>query len=274
MRDRAGTTGSSRVVLAAGLVLLLLAAAAPGLRIAIALVLAIGWVALWAGRRPESVGWAALLPVAIALPWAILAGADVPLGAAGCVDPASAIVARRMLLAVVVLVVVAGLARAVRSDAAELGLRTPARWEAAVAVAGGCLVAAGGLVIGPWLARPFFGALDFPVPPAALLPAVVFGLANGVVEELSYRGAMQGWLGRGGPGWLAIGYPALVFGIVHAGPDVVALLPLHVALLAGVGLAGGLVRARTGTLAIPIGIHVGADIALYVGLACRAAGSA
>ena len=63
-----------------------------------------------------------------------------------------------------------------------------------------------------------------------------------------------------------------MFGIVHAGPEVVALLPVHIALLTAVGVAAGLVRARTGTLAIPIGIHIGADIALYVGLACRAAG--
>lgn len=61
-----------------------------------------------------------------------------------------------------------------------------------------------------------------------------------------------------------------MFGIVHAGPEVVALLPLHIALLSAVGIAGGIVRWRLGSLWIPVGIHVGADVALYVGLACRA----
>jgi membrane protease YdiL (CAAX protease family) len=67
----------------------------------------------------------------------------------------------------------------------------------------------------------------------------------------------------------AIGLQGLAFGIVHAGPDVLALLPVHIALMAAVGVAGGVTRARLGSLWIPIGVHVGADIALYVGLACR-----
>jgi membrane protease YdiL (CAAX protease family) len=69
----------------------------------------------------------------------------------------------------------------------------------------------------------------------------------------------------------AIGIEGLAFGVVHAGPEVLALLPLHIALMATVGIAGGAARARLGSLWIPIGVHVGADIALYVGLACRAA---
>jgi hypothetical protein len=55
------------------------------------------------------------------------------------------------------------------------------------------------------------------------------------------------------------------------GPEVVSLVPVHVALLTTVGVAAGLARWRFGTLWIPAGIHVGADVALYVGLACRAA---
>ena len=70
----------------------------------------------------------------------------------------------------------------------------------------------------------------------------------------------------------AIALQGLAFGIVHAGPEVLALLPVHIALMGAVGVAGGIVRARTGSLWLPIGAHVGADIALYVGLACRAAG--
>jgi membrane protease YdiL (CAAX protease family) len=43
-------------------------------------------------------------------------------------------------------------------------------------------------------------------------------------------------------------------------------------MLTAVGLAGGLARRWFGSLWVPAGIHVGADIALYVGLACRAVG--
>ena len=126
-------------------------------------------------------------------------------------------------------------------------------------------------MIGPAIARPFFGELDYPVPLAALVPAILFGIANGVLEEVLYRGALQAWLARLAPiGW-AIAFQGLVFGIVHAGPEVLALLPVHIALLTGVGIAAGLARWRLGSLWIPIGIHVGADIALYIGLACRAA---
>ncbi len=83
-------------------------------------------------------------------------------------------------------------------DGRELGLARPGRAEALVAV-GGCLVlVAGGLVIGPAVARPFFGELDYPVPLAALVPAILFGVANGVLEEVLYRGALQAWLGAPG----------------------------------------------------------------------------
>jgi membrane protease YdiL (CAAX protease family) len=261
----------SLAVASAGPVILLLAALVPDLRMFGTAAIAVGWVVLRLARRPDAIAWAAVLPVAIALAWPLVVGPDAPLGEAACVDPFSVIAVRRVALAVVVLALVAALAVAHGSDLAELGLVRPARWEAIVAALGCIVLVVGGLVIGPAIARPFFGELDFPVPPAALVPAILFGIANGVMEEVQYRGAMQGWLGRIVPPWAAIGYPALVFGIVHAGPEVVALLPVHIALLTSVGIAGGLVRARTGTLAIPIGIHVGADIALYVGLACRAA---
>jgi membrane protease YdiL (CAAX protease family) len=261
-----------RVLVGAGPVLLLAAAFEPGLRPALALILLAGWTALRAARRPEAIAWAAVLPVALVLPWPWLLGADEPLGGAGCIAPLSAIALRRVLLAAFGLLVVAGLAVAHRSSRLELGLGRPSRAEAALGLGSVLVLAIGGLWIGPLLARPFFGELTFPVPLAALLPAVLFGVANGVLEEVSYRGAMQAWLGRAMPMAWAIGLQALAFGIVHAGPEVHALLPVHIALMGGVGLAGGLARVKLGSLWIPIGIHVGADIALYVGLACRAAG--
>lgn len=256
---------------AAGPLILLVGALIPDQRVTGAVAIAIGWIVLRLIRRPGAIAWAAALTVAVTLTWPLLAGPDVPVGAQACVDPFSEIVVRRLGLAVVGLALVAALAVAHRTDLAELGLRRPSRAGVLPGLAGCAALAVGGLYLGPLVARPFFGVLSFPVPLAALVPAVLFGVANGVLEEVQYRGAMQGWLGRVAPRWVAIGFPALVFGVVHAGPEVVALLPLHIALLAAFGAAGGLVRERTGSLVIPIGIHVGADIALYVGLACRAA---
>jgi membrane protease YdiL (CAAX protease family) len=261
------------LIAGAGPAALLAASLDPALRPVAAVVISLGWAALVILRRPEAIGWAAVLPVAVLLTWPWVLGGDAPLGEIGCIDPLSAIVVRRVSVAVVVLALVASLARVHRSGVTEIGLRRPAARETVVALAGCLVLAIGGLWIGPAIARPFFGTLDFPVPPAALVPAVAFGIANGVLEEVVYRGTMQAWIGRLAPLWLAIGYQALVFGIVHAGPEVLSLLPVHVALLTAVGVAGGLVRWRTGSLWIPIGVHVGADIALYVGLACRAAGS-
>ena len=243
----------------------------PSLRPLAAVVLGLGWAALWRGGRGEAIAWAAVLPVALglALPWIL--GPDAPLGDPACTSPVSIVVLRRVVLAAVVLGAVAALAVAHGSGIAELGLGRPSRPEAVVAVVGCIVLVVGGLVIGPALAAPFFGQLAFPVPAAALLPAIVFGLANGITEEVAYRGAMQGWIGRLAPVWIAIGFQGVVFGMVHAGPEVLALLPVHIGLLAAAGIAAGVVRWRTGTIWIPAGIHVGADVALYVGLACRAA---
>ncbi len=268
---RPALSRQDQLLAAAGPAILLACALVPDLRAVAAVATIVGWVLLRASRSPAAIAWAAVLPLAVILTWPWVLGADAPIGDPACRDPFSVIAIRRVLVAVVGLALVGALAVAHRSDAGELGLARPRRWEAAAATAGCAVLVVAGLFIGPLIARPFFGELDFPVPPAALVPAVLFGIANGMLEEVLYRGAMQAWLGRLAPPWLAIGFQGLIFGIVHAGPEVQALLPVHILLLGSVGVAGGLARWRFGSLWIPIGIHVGADIALYVGLACRAA---
>jgi CAAX protease family protein len=260
-----------RIQAGGGPALLLMAALVPSLRPAVAVIVIAGWIVLRLRDVRAAVAWAAVLPVAVLLtaPWIL--GGDAPMGEAACQDPLSVIALRRVAAAAVVLGLIGILAIAHRGGADELGLGRPSATAVAGAV-GGCLVlAAGGLYLGPWIARPFFGELSYPVPVGALVPAIVFGAANGVLEEVGYRGAMQAWLARVSPVGVAIAFQGLIFGIVHAGPEVQALLPVHVGLLALVGIAAGLIRRRTGSLAVPIGIHIGADIALYVGLACRAA---
>jgi uncharacterized protein len=243
----------------------------PGLRPVVALLVVSGWTLLALARRPGAIAWAAAVPLAVVLTWPWVLGVDVPVGDPACRDVLSAIAMRRMAVACVGLALVGALAVVYRSGRRELGLARPRRAEAVVAAAGCVILVVGGLAVGPAIARPFFGELDYPVPLAALGPAIAFGIANGVLEEVLYRGALQAWLARLAPiGW-AIGFQGLVFGIVHAGPEVLALLPVHMALLTGVGIAAGIARWKLGTLWVPIGIHVGADIALYVGVACRAA---
>jgi membrane protease YdiL (CAAX protease family) len=262
---------ASTVVAGGGPSLLLAAALVPGLRPVVAVVLLAGWLLLLVRRRPEALTWAATLPVGVPLVWPWVLGVDVPLGEVACVAPFSDIVLRRMVVAAVGLGL-AGLVSVVhRVDATELGLRRPGRTEAAAGLGGLLVLGIGGPIIGPIVAEPFFGPLEYATPAAVIVPAVLFGIANGVLEEVAYRGVLQAFLGRLVPIGAVIAFQGLVFGIVHAGPEVVALLPLHIAMLSAVGVAAGIARWRLGSLWIPIGIHVGADIALYVGLACRSA---
>jgi len=261
----------STVVAGGGPALLLVAALFPGMRPLISVVLFAGWVVLLYRGRPEAVSWAATLPVGVSLAWPWLLGVDRPLGASGCVDPFSGIVLRRVLVAGAGLGLATLVAIVHASSSEELGLRRPSSAEGALAF--GCLLVLGlgGTFIGPIVAEPFFGRLEFATPVAVIVPAVLFGIANGVMEEVAYRGILQAFLGRLIPITAAIAFQGVVFGIAHAGPEVVALLPVHVALLSAVGVIAGLARWKLGSLWIPIGIHVGADIALYVGLACRIA---
>ena len=261
---------ASSVTAAGGPALLLAGALVPGLRPLVAVVLLAGWVGLLLRHRPGALAWAATLPVAVTFAWPWVLGVDQPLGAAGCVAPLSEIVLRRLAVAGVGLGVAALVAVVHRSSLGEIGLRRPGGAEAAVAILGLLVLGFGGTFIGPLVAEPFFGRLEYATPAAAILPAVLFGVANGVLEEVAYRGILQAFLGRLVPIASGIAFQGVVFGIVHAGPEVVALLPLHIALLSGVGIAAGIARWKLGSLWIPIGIHVGADIALYVGLACRA----
>jgi membrane protease YdiL (CAAX protease family) len=262
---------TTRLTALGGPVLLLVGACLPDARPIVAVLVVAGWAILVWLRHPGALGWAAAIPIAVALTWPWILGADRPVGADGCSEPFSIIALRRVATALVVIAVVAVLARVHGSSTFDLGIRRMRRWELPLGFGGLITLAVGGLVIGPWVAEPFFGRVDFARPMAAIIPAVVFGVANGTLEEIAYRGALQGWLGRVAGPTVGLVVQAVIFGIAHVGPEVTALVPVHATLLVGVGLLAGLVVRRTGSLAIPIGIHIGADIALYYGLACRAA---
>jgi membrane protease YdiL (CAAX protease family) len=262
-----------------------LAASARALLPVLLLVLAAGvretrlavLVALLAGtsvaiHRQASVrwAWAAPVPVAVSLAWGLIVPPVADPGGADCALITSPPAVWRLVEAVLVLVSVVVLGRALGAPAASLWLRRPSMRVVQLGVLGfaGCAVL--GLLIGPALARPFFGAFSLDTSnPWALVPAFVFALANGVTEEVAYRGALLGWAARIvglGP---ALGLQALVFGIAHNGPDVLGSPIVLIAALTAGGLIAGLVTIRTRSLALPIAIHVALDLPLYVYLACR-----
>ncbi len=252
--------------------LLLAAASVAPWRLPLLAALAIGWLLARRLLPRHSTAWAAVLPAAAILGWASVYGRDVALGAAGCSAPLSTIAVSRVLEATAVLAIVVVLALILRVRPADIGLRGADHGILAAALGVGVLAAVGGLVIGPVLAAPFFGEVTFAIPAAAIVPALIFGVANGVMEEVAYRGWLQGHLrpfvGVGG----AIALQGLVFGIAHAGPEVVGPLALHVAQMSAAGILAGVVAQRFGLLPV-IAVHVGADVALYFGLACSAAPS-
>jgi membrane protease YdiL (CAAX protease family) len=93
--------------------------------------------------------------------------------------------------------------------------------------------------------------------------------ANGTMEEVAYRGALLAWLGRASVPMVALVGQAVVFGAAHTGGDYVdEAWPVLVGVAAG-GLLAGLVVRATGSLWLPIAVHIGFDVPLYFAVACR-----
>jgi membrane protease YdiL (CAAX protease family) len=248
--------------------LLVLAAAVPALHIVVLVVLALGAaVAIWRDA-PVRWAWAAAVPVALSLFWGSLATPAVALDGSDCANPASPVATWRALEALVVLGALAGLAFILRAAPASLSLRWPARRWVRWAVVGFLVSGPVALLAGPYLARPFFGDVGYELVAAALVPALVFAAANGVMEEVIYRGALLGWSAKVmGLGPAVVGQ-AVVFGVAHSGSDVIGLqLPLMLALGVG-GLLAGVIAVRTRSLLIPMAVHIGLDVPIYFAFAC------
>ena len=209
--------------------------------------------------------------MAISLAWGLLPAPAADLAGGDCTDPASPPALWRAAEAAVVLGALALLGAVLHARRSELGLRWPSRTAVQLAVAGALVLGPIGLVLGAVLARPFFGTFELDLGrPGFLVPAVVFALANGVMEELSYRGALLAWTTRVTGSWLALVGQAVVFGIAHGGADVGgAPIVLMLALGAG-GFLAGVIAMRTRSLLVPIAWHVALDLPLYAYLACRA----
>lgn len=249
---------------------MILAAAIPAARPFVLVALVAGVAVAIRRGAPVRWAWAAPIPVAVNLCWGLLtAPLANPLGG-DCTDldsPPAVWRATEAALALGSLVLLAYVLRARRSD---LWLRWPARAVVRLAALGALVLGPIGLLVGALVAQPFFGEFELDLSrPGFLLPALVFALANGVMEELSYRGALLGWTSRVTGTWLAVIGQAIVFGLAHGGADVGGSpLVLMLALGAG-GFVAGVITVRTRSLLVPIAWHVALDLPLYAYLACR-----
>ena len=132
-------------------------------------------------------------------------------------NPASPLATWRAIEALVVLAALAVLAVVLKASPASLSLRWPARRWVRWAVLGFVVAGPLALLAGPYLAQPFFGDVGYRSSLGALVPALVFAVANGVMEEVIYRGALLGWSARViGLGPAIVGQ-AIVFGVAHSG---------------------------------------------------------
>jgi membrane protease YdiL (CAAX protease family) len=152
----------------------------------------------------------------------------------------------------------------------SLGLSRPSRQEVALGALAVAIVPLSSLLIGGWLAEPFFGPIRLHLAdPRAILPALALAVANGVMEEIAYRGALMTWLSRASLALLALVGQAVVFAAAHTGGDFVGeAWPVMLAVGAG-GLLAGIIVRRTGSLWLPIIVHIGFDVPLYYAAVCR-----
>lgn len=219
---------------------------------------------------PVRWAWAATVPIAVSLTWGLLPSPDHTAIAADCASPASPIALWRVGEALLVLGVAAVLAIALRAARDSIWLRWPHRQVAWLSMVAFLVAGPVALLLGALLARPFFGTFELDVSqPGALVPALVFALSNGIMEEIAYRGILMGWLARVSGLWPAVVAQGIVFGLAHGGPDFVGSpLPVIAAMMAG-GIVAGVITVRTRSLLFVIAVHVGFDVALYYGLACR-----
>ena len=228
-----------------------------------------GFAFLRARAHPAAWPWGATIPVAVGLAWRLMPVPE-PAGLADCGSLASAPMLWRVAQAVAVLGSLALVARLLGADRGSLFLRRPSRRVVAASIAFPLVVAPLALWLGPILAVPFFGPVHLETSIlAAIVPAIVLALANGLMEEVTFRGALLGWGSRALGPFGAFVLQGVLFGLVHVGPDFTGNpIPVLLAVGAG-GLVAGLIVLRTGSLLLPIAIHAAFDIPLYYVQACR-----
>jgi len=249
--------------------MLALAAAFPVLRLPVLVALVAGTAVAISRDALVRWTWAAGIPVAISLAWGLWPAPVAATDGSDCASLTSPVAVWRLAEAAVVLASLAVLASTLKASRSSLALRMPARAVVRWSIVGFLVAGPAALVLGPILARPFFGDVGYDLTVVgALVPALVFAVANGSMEELAYRGALLGWSAKVIGTWPAVVGQAVVFGLAHSGADVVGNgVPLMLALGAG-GLIAGVITVRTRSLLLPMAVHVGLDIPIYYAFAC------
>ena len=227
-------------------------------------------VLLVPARSPWRWAFAAGLPVALILAFGWAVADRLLVGPFECADPLSPVAWARALEAALVIGTVLVLAVLLRERLADLGLRRPSRIEVALGIGAIALIPLPSLYLGTILAEPFFGPIELDLSePLAIVPALTLAVANGTMEELAYRGALMHWLSRAAGPTAGLVGQAIVFGLAHNGPDFTGpALPVMLAIMAG-GLIAGLIVRRSGSLWLPIIVHICFDVPLYHAAACR-----
>jgi membrane protease YdiL (CAAX protease family) len=250
--------------------LLILAAAVAPTRPFVLAALVAGVVVAMRRDAPVRWSWAAPIPVAVALTWGLLVPPAADPAGGDCTSATSPPALWRLAEAALVLGVLAVLAAALHARPIDLLLRWPRREAVQLAIVGALILGPLGLLIGTALARPFFGTFALDLGDLAfLVPALIFATANGVTEELAYRGALMNWTGRVTGTWTALIAQAVVFGLAHGGDDVGGSPLVLMTVLGLGGFIAGWIALRTRSLLIPIAWHVALDLPLYAYLACR-----
>lgn len=259
------------------LALLLAAAAVEPLRLPMLVALVIGFVATvraeWGDGRPTSAAahiYGACTLVALSMVWSGIGLPESARDGSTCASLVAPFALYRAAGALLVLAAVALVVRSLGSTGAEIGVGRVS--PSGVAVALGALVALGlvATFTGPALAEPFFGPLPVVLgDPSALLPALLFAIANASMEETVYRGVLLRWVMRSHGTAVAMAVQAAAFGLAHGVGGDFAGSPLPVVAATAVGgLAFGVVALRTGSLILPIAIHAALDIPIYYANAC------
>jgi membrane protease YdiL (CAAX protease family) len=249
--------------------LLVLAAAVVPLRLLVLAALVAGVAIGIARDAPVRWAWAAAVPVALSLAWGAWPAPSAAADGSDCANLGSLVAAWRLAEAFVVLAALGVLAIVLHASRTSLLLRWPARRVVRWSIAGFLVSGPVALVLGPIVARPFFGDVGYDVTMVgAIVPALLFAVANGSMEELIYRGALMGWSAKVmGVGPAVVGQ-AVVFGLAHSGSDVIGYgVPLSLALGVG-GLLAGVIAIRTRALLLPMAVHIGLDIPIYYYFAC------
>jgi membrane protease YdiL (CAAX protease family) len=225
-------------------------------------------------ERPPLVWLAAgFVPVVALVAWRLLVSPPAPTGDV-CGELLAPTVLWRLGLAVVVLGSVAVMAAFLHADRGSLLLCWPTRPVIVLSAVVALVVGPLALWVGPIVAQPFFGPVGYDVVPdgvalTAVVAALIVALANGALEEITFRGALMGWGARALGSFGANVLQTIVFGVVHVGSDFTGN-PVPVMLAVGVGgFIAGVIAQRTRSLLLPIAVHAAFDLPLYYAFACR-----